>query len=283
MMGPEGFLGFMNTSASTLDLKIALETAREAAQEGSKVLRKYFGRVQKVAEKEQAGLVSEADIESEEVIRKRLQRDFPLQFLGEEMIGTGTSPQPQEGNWWIVDPLDGTTNYVHGFPIFCVSIGLMWEGQLVLGLVEVPLLDTTYWATRGGGAFKNGQPIKASSRAQISQSLLATGFFRDRPEALGEQLRIFSKLVHEARGIRRAGAAAVDLCMVAEGVFDGFWEKNLKPWDTAAGIVIVEEAGGMITDYQGNKFNFKADSILASNRHLHRDILQAIASRPVKN
>lgn len=267
----------MSKNNSTFDPVLALAAAQSAAGLAAKVLLDYFGRLTKVSEKFQAGLVTEADVASEKVIQAELQRMYPAQFLGEESSGAAKPPWPTEGNWWIVDPLDGTTNYVHRFPIFCISIGLMWQGELVLGLVHVPMLKTTYTATKGGGAFRDGQPIKVSDRSEIRDSLLATGFFRDKPEALREQLDIFKKLVFEARGIRRAGAAAYDLCLVAEGVFDAFWEKSLAPWDTAAGTVLVREAGGMVTDYKGNEYHHNADSILASSKKLFPTILKDIS------
>jgi myo-inositol-1(or 4)-monophosphatase len=258
-----------------LDLQMALAAAKSAARLGSQTLLSYFGRLEHVSEKHEAGLVSEADIEAERVIKAELLKAVPAQFLGEESSHLKGKTWAEKGNWWIVDPLDGTTNYVHGFPVFCVSIGLMWEGELAVGLVEVPMLQATYWAVKGGGAFKNGKPIHVSGRSVIKDSLLATGFFRDQPEVLRQQLEIFAKLSYEARGIRRAGAAAYDLCCVAEGVFDAFWEKNLAPWDTAAGILLVREAGGKATDYGGKDFTFAADAVVASNGLLHSEILKA--------
>lgn len=261
---------------STFDPEIVLETAHLAADAGAKVLMDYFGKLHHVSEKHLAGLVSEADVESEKVIQQILQKAVPAQFLGEESFKIGPGGWPTSGDWWIVDPLDGTTNYVHRFPIFCISIGLMWQGELVFGMVDVPMLKHRYWATRGRGAFRNGSPIKVSEKTSVRDSLLATGFFRDQPIALKQQLEIFSKLVYEARGIRRAGAAAYDLCLVAEGVFEGFWEKNLNPWDTAAGVVLVREAGGQVTTYEGREYNIALDSLIATNGQLHQTLLKSI-------
>lgn len=261
---------------STLDLNQALAAAQRAAQLGAQVLDSHFGRLEQIREKDLAGLVSEADLESEQVIKKELLKALPIQFLGEETSGFNSRSWSESGNWWIVDPLDGTTNYVHGFPVFGVSIGLLWEGQLMVGVVNAPKLGSTYWAARGQGAFLNGKPIRVSQRQKIRDSLLATGFIRDHQDVLRQQLEIFTKLVFEARGIRRAGAAAVDLCLVAEGVFDAFWEKNLRPWDSAAGILIVEEAGGRVTDYLGNDFTFAADSLVTSNGLIHSEILRSM-------
>lgn len=266
----------MKPSTQTFDPVQALVAAEHAARAGAKVLEQYFGRLKQVSEKHLAGLVSEADLASEEAIKRELQAHYPAQFLGEESSHGTEEVWPTQGNWWIVDPLDGTTNYVHRFPIYCISIGLMWQGELVLGLVHVPALATTYHGTKGGGAYRNGERISVSERSSVRDSLLATGFFRDQPEALKEQIEIFSKLVFEARGIRRAGAAAYDLCLVAEGVFDAFWEKNLKPWDTAAGTVLVREAGGIVKDYSGADYKITAPSILASSQSLYATIHAAI-------
>ncbi len=267
----------MKLNNQTFDPVQALVAAQKAAQAGAKVLEQYFGRLKQVSEKHLAGLVSEADLASEDAIKGELQSLYPAQFLGEESSHGTVEVWPSEGNWWIVDPLDGTTNYIHRFPIYCISIGLMWQGELALGLVHVPALHTTYHATKGGGAYRNGEKISVSERSSIRDSLLATGFFRDQPEALKEQIEIFSKLVFEARGIRRAGAAAYDLCLVAEGVFDAFWEKNLKPWDTAAGTVLVREAGGVVKDYSGADYNITAPCILASNQNIYSTIYRSIS------
>ena len=263
--------------AADLNLTDALSTARRAAAAGRAVLLEYFGRLRSVQEKAHAGLVSEADLESERVITELLRHDFPdIPVLGEEgSFASGDARVPKTA--WIVDPLDGTTNYVHGFHIFNVSIGLQWQGEPVVGVVDVPLLDKTYWATKGGGAFANDQELKVSERHTISTALLATGFFPDQTNALKEQLKIFSELVYEARGIRRAGAAAYDLCLVAEGVFDAFWEPNLKPWDAAAGVVLVREAGGVVWDYDGRPYAIGDMNLLAGNEPLASELVRKIA------
>lgn len=251
-----------------LDLTQALVAAREAAAEGRKVLMHYFGQLKKVQEKEHAGLVSEADLESEKVISRILKAHLPeIPFLGEEgAFLSGNDKVPATA--WVVDPLDGTTNYVHGFHVFCISIGLQLDGHLVAGLIDVPILGKTYEAAKGQGAYVNGERLSVSKTSSIRDSLLATGFFPDNTNALRDQLKIFSELVFEARGIRRAGAAAYDLCMVAEGVFDAFWEPNLKPWDAAAGVVLVREAGGVVYNYSGEEYRLGDNSLLAGNRDL---------------
>ena len=259
-----------------LDLTKALVTANAAARAGRRVLLEYFGRRKQVQEKAQAGLVSEADLESERVITEILKRDFPdVPVVGEEgAFAAGDSRIPETA--WVVDPLDGTTNYVHGFHVFNISIGLQWKGELVVGVVDVPLLDKTYEAAKGRGAFANGQRLNVSSRVRIKDALLSTGFFPDNLDALKEQLKIFSELVYEARGIRRPGAAAYDLCLVAEGVFDAFWEPNLKPWDAAAGTVLVREAGGVVWDYSGQDYGMGDLTLLAGNRELSGELIGRI-------
>jgi myo-inositol-1(or 4)-monophosphatase len=251
-----------------LDLSQALAAAREAAVEGRKVLMHYFGQLKKVQEKAHAGLVSEADVESEKVITSVLQRHFPsIPVLGEEGAFL-TRDEHISSSTWVVDPLDGTTNYVHGFHVFCISIGLQYEGELVAGLIDVPLLNKTYEAAKGRGAFVNGEKMSVSKTASLRDSLLATGFFPDNTNALRDQLKIFSDLVFEARGIRRAGAAAYDLCMVAEGIFDSFWEPNLKPWDAAAGTVLVREAGGCVWNYHGEDYKLGDRTLLSGNAQI---------------
>jgi myo-inositol-1(or 4)-monophosphatase len=260
-----------------LDLKQALHTAQKAALEGRKVLLHYFGQLKKVQEKSFAGLVSEADVESEKVISKILKADFPdIPFLGEEGAFAENNERVLDTQW-VVDPLDGTTNYVHGFHVFCISIGLQWKGRVRVGVVDVPVLDKTYVAAEGQGAFVNGTPMKVRSTESVRESLLATGFFPDNPEALRRQLKIFAELVFEARGIRRAGAAAYDLCLVAEGVFDAFWEANLKPWDAAAGVILVREAGGVVWTYDGQDFTLDDKTLLCGNSTISSVISKRIS------
>jgi myo-inositol-1(or 4)-monophosphatase len=258
-----------------------LTAAKEAAQKARHILLNYFGRLTQVSEKFQAGLVSEADRAAEKAIQTHLQNCCPqYQFLGEE--GAFEKPKSEvatglDQSTWVVDPLDGTTNYVHGFPIFCVSIGLVVNRVPVLGVIDVPCLNDTYWAVRGQGAFKNGQPIKVSSSKKLKSCLAATGFNVEIPENFEEQLRIFTNIAQNTRGIRRPGAAAFDLCMVASGVFDFFWEKYLSPWDVAAGQILVEEAGGRTSAYNGELYNPWSTTILASNAYVHDELLQIMA------
>lgn len=254
--------------------------AHKACRLGREVLLKYFGRLEMIEEKLHAGLVSEADKESEKVISQYLKQKFPsIEFLGEESAFAGAKVQSGRAGpqgRWILDPLDGTTNYIHRFPVFCISLALEVNAELVLGIIDVPILNETYSAFKGQGAFVNGKPLRVSETTELQKSLLATGFFADDEPALAEQLKIFSSIVRECRGVRRAGAAAYDLCQVARGVFDAFWEKNLNPWDVAAGQLIVEEAGGLVKTYEGNPHDPYQKSIIASNPNLMPDLIKRI-------
>lgn len=254
----------------------------KAVKAGREVLLHYFGRLAKIQDKHLQGLVSEADVESEKAICKVL-KDYnaDIDILGEEQsfidnIDPNQSMRP--GRRWILDPLDGTTNYIHQFFAYSISLGLEWDGQMHYGIVDLPALNTTYSAGRGQGAFKNEDKIKVSSRKTIGEALVATGFASSNPGIIDEQLEIFSRLVRKVRGVRRAGSAAIDLCLVAEGVFDAYWEKNLKAWDTAAGGLIVQEAGGVVSDYSSAQFNPYQQSILATNSVLHQSFLAEINS-----
>ena len=271
---------------SGLDLDSALAQALSAAQIGREILLDYFGHLTQVEEKEQAGLVSEADLKSEEAIIKCLLEKFPQhEIMGEEQSFKSSHQGPVlENNQtpiWIIDPLDGTTNYVHGFHIFCISIGLQVNGEVVVGVIDVPKLDQTYYAVKGRGAFVREvggvRNLSVSRRDQLKQALLATGFIGMSNHAFEEQLRAFSALLKMSRGVRRPGAAAYDLCQVAEGVFDGFWERNLNPWDTAAGSLLVKEAGGKVSDYWGNPFSVEMNSILAVNPHLQQAMIEVLS------
>ncbi|MBC7371642.1 MAG: inositol monophosphatase [Bdellovibrionaceae bacterium] len=270
----------METSSPSIDLEQALRVGLKACRLGREVLLKYIGNLQHVSEKFQAGLVSEADKESEKVISEHLRKNFPsIEFLGEESSFEGSkvqwSPAGNAGRW-ILDPLDGTTNYVHQFPIFCISLGLEIDGQIQVAIIDVPKLGETYTAIRGQGAFVNGRPMRVSRTEELKNALLATGFVAEKRDVIDEQLKIFGDIVHKCRGVRRPGAAAYDLALVARGVFDGFWERNLQPWDSAAGILLIEEAGGKSVTYQGNKYHPYMNTIIAGNPMLVDQLVKEI-------
>lgn len=256
-----------------------LRAAFEAADRGREILIKYFGHLNRVSHKERAGLVSEADVESEKAIAAVLKKYFPnSRFHGEES-GLDQNPSPTD-LLWIVDPLDGTTNYVHEFPIFCISIGLKIGNELEAAVIDVPMVDVRYYATKGGGAFMKTsvgeKKISVSDRATLKDSLLATGFNVHASDDLKKQLEIFEHFIFKTRGIRRAGAAAYDLCLVAQGSFDGFWEKNLSPWDTAAGTLLVREAGGVVTNYAGEFYDPNMDDIIAGSKVIQPHVLDIV-------
>lgn len=251
-----------------MDLARALAVAKEACGVARQIQLDRFGGDLQVKDKGKEGLVSEADVLSEEAIRKVLLSAFPdIPVFGEEEAFRQRTVLQETS--WIVDPLDGTTNYIYGLPIYCISVGLQIKGEVVAGLVDVPPWNRQYTAIKGEGAFLNGKKIAVSERKKLSESLLATGFYPADKASLSSQLHIFSRLVEKSQAVRRAGAAALDLCLVAEGVFDAFWESNLKPWDTAAGSLLVKEAGGLVCDFQGEDFSVQQNSIVASNPFIY--------------
>jgi len=254
------------------DWKKILDQTIKACQPGKQVLMDCFGRLKKIEEKHLAGLVSEADKESERVISIELKKILPeSEILGEESNFAGATVKAGRAGpqgRWILDPLDGTTNYIHQFPLFCISLALEVDGDLKVAVVDVPLMNETYTAIRGQGAWVNGKPIHVSKTKELEKSLLSTGFFADDLPALEEQLKIFSTFVRTARGVRRSGTAAYDLSQVARGVFDAYWEKNLKPWDVAAGQLLVEEAGGVLMTYDGRPHNPYETSLISGNHDL---------------
>ncbi len=248
--------------------KSRYEAAIKAVKLGRACLLGYFGKINQIEVKEKAGLVSEADRECENLMKAYLARHHPdIDFLGEETshLNHINAFKSSAGARWILDPLDGTTNYIHQFPIFCISLALEVNGQIELGIIDMPILNQTWTAVRGEGTFCNGEKVSVSKTENFSEALLSTGFFAEEPDFLQEQLEIFSKLVRIARGVRRPGAAAYDLACVSSGIFDLFWEKNLKPWDTAAGQLLVEEAGGVVKTYEGLKYSPFEKSIVAGN------------------
>lgn len=274
----------METSVNSMNWGQVLSQAIKAVSLGRAVLLNYFGNLEHIEEKFQAGLVSEADKESERVIADHLKKNFPtIEFLGEETFAAANVPgakvqwQPAgaEGRW-ILDPLDGTTNYIHRFPIFCISLGLEINGQIQLAVIDVPIFNETYTAIRGQGAFVNGRPLKVSKNNELKKALLATGFVAEHENIITEQLNVFSDMVRKCRGVRRPGAAAYDLTQVARGVFDGYWERNIQPWDSAAGILLVEEAGGIVETYRGEKYTPYKNSIVAGTPEVVREIQKVI-------
>jgi myo-inositol-1(or 4)-monophosphatase len=251
-----------------------LEVALAAAEAAGEVLRSGFGREQAVRYKGEVDLVTEVDERAEGVIGEALREAFP----GHGMLAEEGGRLPGEGDArWIVDPLDGTTNYAHGLPIFAVSIALERAGEVVLGVVHDPMRGETYVAERGGGAALNGEPIRVSDTDEPIRALLVTGFPYDRAD-MPAAVELFGRLTQLTQGVRRLGAAALDLCYVAAGRLDAFYERGLHAWDIAAGSLILEEAGGRITDYRGRKLDLEDGEIVASNGLLHPVLLEVMGA-----
>ncbi len=241
--------------------------AQMAALAAGRLQRESFEKEIKIKHKGEIDLVTEVDIKSEELIIESLKATG-IPILGEEIAKT-----TPEGLYWLVDPLDGTTNYAHGFPWFAVSIALMKEKEPIVGVIYHVMTDELFWAEKGKGAFLNGCRICVSKTSQLSQALLATGFPYNVHEVPENVVGAFQEFLVKAQGIRRAGAAALDLAYLACGRFDGFWEPLLKPWDTAAGMLLVTEAGGTVTDFLGKKYDPFVPHILASNGLIHKEMI----------
>jgi len=258
-------------------LKELREVLLRTINEAGDVLMHYYGNLERVETKSgEIDLITEADCRSEETIIAGIRRTFPEhQILAEE--SGARAPRSSEFRW-VIDPLDGTTNYAHTFPAFCISIGVERADSIVLGAVYNPYHRELFFAERGGGAFLNEKPIHVSQTGDLSQSLVVTGFAYDRRERADYYLRFFRAFMMRCHGVRRMGSAALDMCFVACGRLEGYWEENLKPWDTAAGWLIVEEAGGRVSDYSGEKFAIEKKQILATNGLIHNEMREVLAS-----
>ncbi|MBN1163118.1 MAG: inositol monophosphatase [Candidatus Krumholzibacteriota bacterium] len=249
------------------------EVAVEAILSAGALIKETFGREIRgeVEEKDRNDFVTSTDRLSEKMITETLTRSFKdIGVLAEE-----SGMKREEEEFWIIDPLDGTTNFIHGYPSIGVSIALVQRREVVLGMVYDPLREELFEAVRGGGAFRNGMPIRVSAARSLSESLLGTGFPFKVYQHLDSYLEVFKYLFLRCRGIRRAGAAVLDLCYVAAGRLDGFWELYLKPWDMAAGSLIVREAGGRVSDFFGGEDFLSAGNIVAGPASVHRDIVEA--------
>jgi myo-inositol-1(or 4)-monophosphatase len=255
--------------------------ARRAAEAGASQLLTHFGRLESIREKGRAGdLVTEADVAAEQAVLSVLERETPeLGVLAEE---SGRRPGRGSELEWCVDPLDGTTNYAHRYPFFGTSIGLTWRGQPLLGALAVPALQQFYWAAPGLGAWCNSSRIAVSDCSNLASSLLVTGFAYDRHERLDNNYAEFAWFTHRTRGVRRGGAAAVDLAFVADGRLDGYWERGLSPWDLAAGVALVEQAGGVVCAYDGGPARLAEGRLIACTPGLRQALLDGLgACRPL--
>ncbi|MFP5263608.1 MAG: inositol monophosphatase family protein [Blastocatellia bacterium] len=251
-----------------------LDFAIRVAKDAGRLLRDRVGTRIDIDHKGAINIVTDVDLASERLIREAIATHYPRhQVLGEE----GGLAENSSEYRWVVDPLDGTTNFAHAYPVFCVSIALEHRGETVLGVVYDPTRDELFAAERGGGASLNNRPIRVSAIGDLMQSLLSTGFPYDIKTSTFTNLDHWANFAMNAQALRRDGAAALDLCYVACGRFDGFWELNLSPWDTAAGALIVTEAGGRVTDFAGNKFSNYEPQVLASNGLIHERMIEVLA------
>ncbi len=248
-----------------------LATAIEVVTAAGAIQRARFGQAIRVDKKGAIDLVTEVDVEVERAARALLASRFPEHDILAEELGGGRDGASHR---WVFDPLDGTTNFAHGVPIFCASLALEIDGEAVVGAVFDPNRQELFTAERGVGAWLNGAPIRVSETSTLIDALLVTGFPYDVHDRLDEVIGLFKAYVGRARAIRRLGSAAIDLCWTAAGRMDGFWEENLQPWDTRAGALLVEEAGGRVTGLDGQRWDPYARHLLASNGALHAAMLE---------
>ena len=257
-MNHSGILGF------------AIETSKQAGN----ILMQHFGKISHVERKTtDIDLVTIADTESEALILEKIKTTYPQHHIiaEESDLTKGDSDYK-----WVIDPLDGTTNFVHSLPIFAVSIGLQYKEETILGVVYNPAAHKCFWAEKDSGAFLNNKPIHITSTNTLGDSLLVTGFPYIHDDRFEKGFDLFKELYGKTQGIRRLGAAALDFCFVAMGRFDGFWEFGLEPWDVCAGGLIVKEAGGKVSDWDGSPMPFSGNRILATNGHIHGEMLEVL-------
>lgn len=257
-----------------------METAIEAAKEAGRLQLQALGKAHHIEYKGAANIVTEVDKQSEAVIINRIRKEFPCH----DTLAEEGSDKKTNSEWlWIIDPLDGTVNYSHGYPLFAVSIALQYKGEVIAGVVFEPNRNELFTAEKGGGAFLNGRRISVSKTAELQNSLLDTGFAYN--VHLGEKnnnLNHFSDFLLKAQAVRRDGAAASDLCYVAAGRFDGFWELYLQPWDIAAGQLIITEAGGRVSAFDGSPLDIYGKEIVASNGLVHEQMLKVLCQNRQK-
>jgi myo-inositol-1(or 4)-monophosphatase len=253
-----------------MDLAPCKQVAIAAAYKAAEILRFRFGNISQVQKKDAVEIVTEADIESEKEIISAIRARFPKHSILCEESGL------QDANndfRWVIDPLDGTVNFAHQVPIFCISIALTYRDDSVLGVVLNPIDGQLYTAQRGQGAYVNGRPIRVSTTTAVSDSLLVTGFPYHIDEVFEPIMTRYGKCLKASRAVRRLGSAALDICYVACGRFEGFWEQNLKPWDTAAGVLIAAEAGARVTRFSNQPYEPGDQDILVTNGYIHKEML----------
>ncbi len=262
-------------SLTESELKKYLNAALDISQAGGNILKQYWGKISDICQKDhKSDLVTEADKASEEVLIAAIHSQFPSHgILAEE---SGLIKNRDNEFLWVIDPLDGTTNYTHQYPFVCVSVGLLHRDHPIIGIVYNPITEELFSGAKGLGAKLNNSSIHVSKTSTLEKSLLSTGFPYDRNVNKDNNYAEFATLTNLTQGVRRAGAAALDLSYVACGRLDGFWERGLQPWDVAAGIVLIEEAGGKITKYDGSTFDIYNEKILVSNGIIHQKISKAL-------
>jgi myo-inositol-1(or 4)-monophosphatase len=255
---------------------VFLATAIEAVTRAGEIQLAGLGRDVRVDKKGAIDLVTEIDLEIERDFRKLVAERFPDHAVLGEEFGASNDRDEAPPFCWVFDPVDGTTNYAHGLPIFCSSLALEIDGAIAVGAIYDPTRRELFTAERGQGAWLNGQPLTISSTSTLIDSLLVTGFHYGIQRDPEELVSLFREFITKSRAVRRLGSAALDLCYVAAGRFDGYWESKIQPWDVAAGALIVEEAGGRVSTITGAPFRSRAGSVLASNGHIHDLMLETI-------
>ncbi|MEN2994722.1 MAG: inositol monophosphatase family protein [Thermodesulfovibrio sp.] len=262
-------------------MKDFLSIAIESVKQAEKIIKDKVGTIsdREITQKSISDYVTEVDLNSEKTIIEYIKKHFPKhQIMSEE----SSNDYKKTEYLWIVDPLDGTTNFIHGFPVFSISIAMMYKGELILGVVHDPIKEETFYAEKGSGAFLNGKKIKVSSVKEPAFSLIATGFpFRNK-QYIDPYIKIFRELLYSVSDLRRAGSAAIDLAYVACGRVDGFFEFSLSTWDIAAGVVLIKEAGGVVSDFEGKNNYLKTGHIVAGNPAIHPFLVEKI-KKSLKN
>jgi len=253
-----------------VDLEKIRDVGLAAAARAGDVLRRFWGKSYGVKKKGAIDLVTDADVASEKAIKAVIQTAFPRHTIQAEEGGIAAG---ETACTWIIDPLDGTTNFAHNLPDFSVSIAFSNEDQLLFGVVLNPVNKELFWAMEGKGAYLNGDPVGVSDVQRMQDALLVTGFPYDSKSGLEAIMGRFQRCLQASQGVRRLGSAALDLCYVACGRFEGFWEQNLAPWDTAAGVVIAAQAGATITDFSNGMYSITGDEILATNGLVHEELV----------
>jgi len=251
-----------------------LEVAEETAREAAKVLLENLGKVKEIEFKAKNSLVTEVDKLSEKIIISNIKKNFPDHAIFAEESGRDSETSDY---LWLIDPIDGTTNYAHAYPFFSISIALEVKGEVIAGLVYDPVKDEMFTAERGKGAFLNCEPISVSRSDEIRHSHVCTGFMHEVEWMVEANIRHFGNFIRRARAVRRDGSAALDLCYLACGRFDGFWELGLNPWDTAAAVLIVKEAGGHVSKFNGDAYSIYDKEILATNSIIDEQMMEILS------